>query len=95
MFNINETSRGFSVCDFKDCNGVECSIQDSSVATEPMIWLGPTGPNPKVLVFNEGWVPAEIPDGIECTTRMHLSVDQCIDLVSILNRFIETGTIKE
>ena len=95
MIELDQTERGFSLGNFKDANGVECSIQDSSVATEPMLWLGPNGPNPKVLVFNEGWVPAEIPDGIECTTRMHLTSDQCVELVKVLNRFIETGSTAE
>ena len=34
------TDRGFLRADFLDANGDACSIQESSVATESMIWLG-------------------------------------------------------
>lgn len=34
------TARGFAYGDFRDRYGQECSIQESSLATEPAIWLG-------------------------------------------------------
>lgn len=93
MIEFDRTGRGFSFGEFTDRNGVECSIQDSSRADEPSIWLGPTDPNPKTLVPGQGWVPLKMADGVECTTRMHLTIDQCVELVTVLNRFIETGSI--
>lgn len=95
MITMDKTFRGFAIGEFEDRYGVKCSIQDSSIATEDCIWLGPTDPNPKKLVPGMGWQPAEIPPGVECTTRMHLSIEQCVELVEILNRFIETGSIAE
>lgn len=35
-----KTERGFEVNHFKDTYGLDCSIQDSSSAEEPKIWLG-------------------------------------------------------
>lgn len=37
------TDRGFAVISFLDCAGTECSLQESSVATDDLIWLGPDG----------------------------------------------------
>lgn len=34
------TNRGFHVAEFADHNGVKCSLQESSLATEACIWLG-------------------------------------------------------
>jgi len=36
---IECTDRGFRFADFKDCYGVECSIQESSTVV-PCIWFG-------------------------------------------------------
>ena len=35
-----KTARGFEVKHFKDTYGMDCSIQESSSAEEPKIWLG-------------------------------------------------------
>ena len=35
-----KTERGFEVNHFKDTYGLDCSIQDSSIATDDRIWLG-------------------------------------------------------
>lgn len=35
-----KTERGFEVNHFKDTYGFDCSIQDSSLATDDRIWLG-------------------------------------------------------
>ncbi len=37
---LEYTQRGFPYIDFKDHYGLGCSLQDSSLATEPCIWLG-------------------------------------------------------
>lgn len=38
----SHTERGFAIVKFTDCYGVPCSIQESSSAEEPKIWLGPS-----------------------------------------------------
>lgn len=35
-----KTQRGFEIQKFKDLNGQECSIQESSLATKDAIWIG-------------------------------------------------------
>ena len=37
---LKQTLRGFYVADFKDFNNNDCSIQESSLATDDCIWLG-------------------------------------------------------
>jgi hypothetical protein len=37
------TSRGFSVFEFRDVWGRDCSLQESSSMSESRIWLGPNG----------------------------------------------------
>ena len=37
---VTETCRGFAVAKFRDRYNHQCSIQDSSAATEPCLWLG-------------------------------------------------------
>lgn len=40
MITLKKTRRGFLLGEFRDHNGEPCSIQESSVATEPCLWLG-------------------------------------------------------
>lgn len=40
------TSRGFRLNKFLDSNGVECSLQESSLGTERAIWFGVSDANP-------------------------------------------------
>lgn len=37
---LKETERGFRRGEFTDRYGNKCSIQESSLATEPAIWIG-------------------------------------------------------
>ena len=87
------TARGFRCWTFTDRNGVECSLQKSSVATEDMIWLGCDEPNPKHLVQDQGWIPYPMSDSISTTTRMHLTRDQAAELLPLLRQFVETGEL--
>lgn len=40
MVSVTETNRGFALIYFKDRYGSKCSLQKSSMASEPAIWLG-------------------------------------------------------
>jgi hypothetical protein len=40
MIDLAPTERGFMRGEFKDRYGKDCSIQESSIATEYCIWLG-------------------------------------------------------
>lgn len=94
------TERGFGLIEFIDRNGVTCSLQESSIADSDTpgascVWLGCSGPNPKTLVRGQGWVDVTMPDAVQCTTRMHLSVEQVEALIVALQRWVDTGTLAE
>ena len=78
---LKKTERGFYRGEFKDVNGDECSIQESSSANGPRIWLG----------MNQGTHGA---NGAYCMARMHLSIGLAKSLVIHLSKFIETGGLK-
>lgn len=71
--NIYKTERGFRRADFEDQNGKACSIQESSVATDDLLWLG----------CDEGLHGAEG----HCLARMHLSRSEAGALASMLRHF--------
>lgn len=75
---IELTSRGFRRADFKDADGEECSIQESSVATDYMLWLG----------CNKG-----LHHMGECLARMHLTQKQAAALIPLLQNFVDTGLL--
>ena len=74
---IETTQRGFGIANFKDRYNQECSIQDSSLATEPAIWLG---------VDNTGESM-----GNKEGQRMHLTINQVKELLPLLQYFVATG----
>ncbi len=75
---IYKTSRGFRRTDFLDLYEEKCSLQESSLATDNAIWLG----------CNEG---LHI-DG-ECCARMHLNQEHVLELIPLLQYFVETGKL--
>lgn len=93
----NTTQRGFSLLDFTDRYGVECSLQESSLATEGAIWFGVNESNVRYLVPGEGWVPFKFPGGLELhsDTRMHLTQGQVKRLLPLLQHFEKTGYLPE
>lgn len=90
-----KTNRGFCLIKFSDRNGVECSLQKSSIATEDCIWLGCDDANPRVLVPGQGWRSMVMPEGYLADTRMHLTRKQVKRLIPHLVTFVETGEIRE
>lgn len=77
---FSKTNRGFGLVTFKDLYGDECSLQESSLATEACIWLGMD--KPKEV---EGTVLG----------RMHLNQKQAKSLIKLLNFFVKTGYVPE
>ena len=74
-----KTDRGFYRADFEDENGASCSIQESSAAFHPCIWLG----------LNEGTHHLG-----KCLARMHLTKRLAKQLLPLLAKFVETGKLK-
>ena len=105
---IGKTHRGFELVTFRDCYGVECSLQQSSLAEleQPgasAVWLGVDEPNPQVLASQAasvgvstgqatGWVPYPISEAVSITTRMHLTRDQVAELIPLLEQWLKTGS---
>lgn len=75
---ITTTSRGFRRAEFSDKYGDECSIQESSLATEHAIWLG----------CNEG----RHVEGV-CLARMHLTQELASQLLPLLQYFVDSGEL--
>lgn len=91
---LRKTHRNFWRADFRDANGVECSIQESSAVGDGLLWLGCNDPNPVFFPGNgTGWHPYKLPGSVQCTTRMHLSREQAAALIPLLQRFVETGEL--
>lgn len=84
---VKTTSRDFEVIDFIDHNGVECSLQQSSMtdlhhdAGATAVWLG----------CDKNAVPHM---GHSMSPRMHLTREQVIELVTHLQAWLETGSFR-
>lgn len=88
-----KTERGFDLIEFDDRNGVQCSLQKSSLATEDAIWLGCDDAKPRVMVPGEGWKLVEMPPGYLADTRMHLSRGMVKKLLPHLVKFVLIGRL--
>lgn len=93
-----KTERGFNGYTFMDRYDQECSIQNSSIATEDCIWLGLNDADPiimasKVMENGTGWVKYPIPDDVLLHTRMHLTKEQVKELIPYLQYFVENGEL--
>lgn len=87
------TDRGFGIIRFKDSNGKKSSLQESSSASEPKIWLGIDDPD---LIVSEGGkcIEVKMPTGNFSTHgRMHLTQSQVKELLPSLIKFAETGNL--
>jgi len=101
----SRTSRGFDKITFDDLYRHSCSIQKSSIASRDAIWFGIDSAEPQVMASEaasvgiqteatNGWVPYPIPDNVLLSTRMHLSREQVMELIPILQNFVDTGDIE-
>lgn len=95
---FSSTSRGFGLLEFKDANGIECTLQESSACRdEGLIWLGAKDIGLQHFKAYEGWKDVELVNTIEehyvANNRMHLTQSQVQKLLPILKRFAKTGSI--
>lgn len=51
-FVSSKTDRGFNKLSFNDYYEQECNLQESSIATQPCIWLGIAEGKPRILTTN-------------------------------------------
>jgi hypothetical protein len=100
-----KTSRGFVIGTFSDLYGLECEVQESSLATDNAIWLGVSDAKPQIMASDAhkfgietdqttGWVDYPIPSEVLLHTRMHLNRAQAQDLINALQIFVDTGYLE-
>lgn len=89
---VENTQRGFEIVEFTDRYGAACSLQQSSLADEPAIWLGCANADPKVLIPGNGWQPVPMPEGYIANTRMHLTGPMVEGLIEHLQSWLDTGS---
>lgn len=92
---IEATNRGFAQARFTDRNGVKCSIQKSSLATESCLWLGADDIGLIKFDGSGGWKAVELegPAKYQANTRMHLTQANVAALLPLLKHFALTGEL--
>jgi uncharacterized protein with von Willebrand factor type A (vWA) domain len=83
----------FKIINFKDTLNRNCSIQESSLASEPNLWIGLEDTKPLVNRNGTEWQEYEIPDGVLLTQRMELNQQQIKEILPFLKKFARTGKI--
>lgn len=102
--NLENNQRGFAHGNFIDRYGEECSIQKSSLAFEDCIWLGVSKVKPQIMASQaaslgvkteetSGWIEFPIPKEVLLSSRMHLTREHVKELLPILQKFVDTGSI--
>ena len=89
------TARGFEVLRFKDRYNEECSLQESSLATEAAVWLGVDTVIPKVCTPGIGWKNVKVPEDALMSGRMHLTATQLAQLVPRLINFVVKNNLED
>lgn len=96
---LQQTERGFAIKQFKDSNGIDCTIQKSSSAMEDKIWLG--AKEIGLLKMDKqggGWKEIDTTSTDThlylANTRMHLNRKQAKKLIKELQYFVDNGDLK-
>ena len=99
----SHTNRGYNLLSFRDRYDEECTLQESSLATEDAIWLGISEPSAKVPASlaeslgvdaggqRTGWVDYPLPPEALLNARMHLTREHVRALLPHLIRFARSG----
>jgi len=90
---ISKTNRGFSITDFKDVTGHECSLQISSCVSEKRIFLGLRDTEEAHFKVDLNKFKTRSQNGTLTFNRIILSRKQVINLLSYLTEFAETGKL--
>lgn len=89
---LKSTRRGFLRADFADLCGEACSIQESSLVGIDAVWLGINEPSPKQFLGDgTGWHDYQLPENVQCQTRMQLTREQVAVLIPLFRKFMKTG----
>lgn len=92
---METTERGFKILKFKDNKGEECTLQESS-NIEPEIWLGLHNAIPQQFIpnGNPSWRDYPLPKNVHNFTRMALTPEMAAMLIPYLQRFVDTGYLR-
>lgn len=94
QFKRGKTDRGFDVITFTDFYDKECTIQESSLATDNAIWLGAAEIGLRHFKEGQGWTPVDLSgEHYVANNRMHLTQDQVREMLPFLQKFAETGEL--
>ena len=107
---ISTTNRGFTIHDFKDSKGVQCSIQESSACATndgAYLWVGCDSTTISIFHPNQtpSWVDRdptemaqmlwpEVPYTVS-NNRMHLSREDIKAMLPSLEYFVKHGVLPE
>jgi hypothetical protein len=86
-----ETNRGFQMIEFDDYYGQHCSLQMSSLAEPPCIWLGVDNTGDRISFPNR--YPGDGEPNVDVGVRMHLTDEQVKELIKYLKRFIKNDKL--
>ena len=95
--NVAHTCRGFQLLSFVDCDGLSCSLQESSLMAPKCIWLGPILENIAIKQIDKPWKTMSKEDirkacGFEhvgFADRMHLTQKHVARLLPLLQQFVD------
>lgn len=82
---VVETSRGFTRVAFKDHYDRDCTLQESSLASQPAVWLGVEADQIKRDMAAH--------PGSDLRSRMHLSEEGVVNLLPYLLKFLAEGEL--
>lgn len=80
---VKKTSRGFELIEFVDLYDEPCSLQQSSLASMPAVWLG----------CDNNTKPDHV-TGEVVSPRMHLNHGRVKALIRHLQSWLDTGSFK-
>lgn len=99
FFKASTTGRGFRRLTFTGLNGSECTLQESSLASEEAIWIGAKNLEIKRCPRDcTGWHDVDLAalfpgQDVVGNEKMHLTQDQVRSLLPALHHFVETGEL--
>lgn len=92
---FKRTERGFALYEFVDGDGEAATLQMSSAAEAPHVWLGADAVRLMRFVPGESWSDVPLPEGdVAGNQRLHLTRENVAALLPILKRFVDTGDIE-
>jgi hypothetical protein len=92
------------LCTIQQSSAIDNTEQGYDSPGSSYLWVGLESADHKVMASKAeslgvattettGWVPFPIPDDVSLNTRMHLHRDQIAELIPVLQRWLDTGSL--